>query len=121
MREVLFKNLSSSNPRKKDIVLRERFEKDGMTAQTERRCFYFIRSIDQMSGGNDFEGWLATHNQDQDINKRHFHIFKEHNDSLGADKVICKIAGRFYAVVGQKVYTIAFLHSFKAVFLRTAA
>ena len=52
MREVLFKNLTSASPRKKDIVLREITEKNGVTAQTERRCFYFIKAVEHVKGLN---------------------------------------------------------------------
>jgi hypothetical protein len=34
------------------------------------------------------------------------------------DKLICKIAGNFYAVANDKIYTIAFLHSFKVTFTK---
>jgi hypothetical protein len=43
---------------------------------------------------------------------------KEHSDSHGTDKFICKILGTFYAVVDRDVYTIAFLHSFKVSFAK---
>ena len=48
MREVTFRDLTSLNSRKKDIVLKEVFEKDGVLAKTERRCLYFIRKIDRL-------------------------------------------------------------------------
>lgn len=118
MREVLFKNLTTANPRKKDIVLKEAFEKDGVSAKTERRCFYFIKNITQLEADNDLQSWLDSQGNMGMINKRHFHIMKEHNDKIGKDKVICKIGGTFYAVVNKCIYTIAFLHSFKVSFMR---
>jgi len=121
MREILFKNLTAENPRKKDIVLKEIFEKDGITAQTERRCFYFIKTAERIDGESDLQGWLSKHNASGDINRRHFHIMKLHSDRMGEDKVMCKIAGTFYAVVNKQVYTIGFLHSFKARFLKAAS
>jgi len=119
MRELLFKNLTSINPRKKDIVLREIVERDGVKAQTERRCFYFIKSVENVKGQEDLQKWLSKQGASPEMSKRHFHIFKEHSDCTGEDKVICKIAGTFYAVADKRVYTIAFLHSFKARFFKS--
>ena len=119
MREVLYKSLTSLNSRKKDISLREVFEKDGVTAKTERRCFYFIKDVSHLDDQQDLQKWLNLQNQTGLVNKRHFYIMKEHKDDLGEDKLVCKIAGTFYAVVDQSVYTIAFLHSFKVRFMKS--
>ncbi len=88
-------------------------------AHTERRCFYFIKNVESFDEGKDLQEWINAQSNGEPINKRHFHILKEHSDELGKDKLICKIAGTFYAVVGQKIYTIAFLHSFKVSFAKT--
>jgi len=119
MREVIFKDLTSLASRKKDIFLKEVFEKDGLQAKTERRCFYFIKDILRLDTPDDLQKWLNSQNQGEAINRRHFHIMKAHSDKAGEDRILCKIAGTFYAVVGQSVYTIGFLHSFKARFTRT--
>ena len=120
MREVLFKDLTSINQRKKDIFLREVFDRDGVTAKTERRCFYFIKDIRQMDAEKDLQAWLDSNGSAPTAYKRQFHIMKEHRDALGEDKVICKIVGTFYAVVNSRIYTIGFLHSFKVCFSKPA-
>ncbi|MDD5422791.1 MAG: hypothetical protein PHT32_05165 [Candidatus Omnitrophica bacterium] len=118
MREVLFKNLTSAASRKKDVILKEIFEKDGVVAKTERRCFYFIKEVKRLSDDADLQKWMDSQNSIDNTNKRNFHIMKEHNDGHNEDKVICKIMGSFYAIVNRTVYTIAFLHSFKVVFAK---
>jgi len=120
MREVLFKNLTSPRSRKKDILLKEVFQKDGIVARTERRCFYFVKEVKSLSEGEDLQKMVDAKNGSDINSKRHFHIMKEHNDAMGEDKLICKIAGTFYAIVNQKVYTIAFLHAFKVTFVKAS-
>ncbi len=120
MREVVYRNLMPPGSRKKDIFVQEIFEKDGVTAKTERRCFYFIKDIAHFDEGKDLQKWIDTQNNAEPVNKRHFYILKEHNDSLGKDKIVCKIAGTFYAIVERSIYTIAFLHSFKVSFVKDA-
>lgn len=118
MREVVFKELTSLESRKKNILLREVFEKDGVVSRTERRVFYFIKDISAVSNGANLQELVALQKTGGPVGRRHFHILREHNDALGEDKVVCKILGMFYAIVGDKVYTIAFLNSFKVTFMK---
>ncbi|MDD3905973.1 MAG: hypothetical protein PHS46_05525 [Candidatus Omnitrophica bacterium] len=120
MREVLFKNLTSVNSRKKDIFLREVFERDGLRAKTERRCFYFIKDVKHLASDEETQKWLTAQGGLQSVNRRQFHIMKEHNDANLEDKIICKILGTFYAVLNRSVYTIGFMHSFKVRFEKPA-
>ena len=116
MREVTYKNLTSLSSRKKDVYLQEVFEKDGITARTERRCLYFIRDIQHFDQPDDFKKWVAGHDERSNINKRQFYVFKRHSDDLGEDRLICKMLGNIYAIVDNTVYTITFLQSFKIFF-----
>ena len=119
MREVVFKNLTSPSSGKKDILLREVFQRDGVTAKTERRSFYFIKGIVHLHSDEELQAWVSSQNNRNEPVKRHFHILKEHSDVMGMDKFICKILGLFYAVVDRDIYTIAFLHSFKINFAKS--
>lgn len=120
MREVLFKNLWSAQAHKKDILLKEVFERDGIVARTERRSFYFIKNVLHLKDDVELKKWVNLQDNKNEPVKRHFHIMKEHSDMNGTDKFICKILGTFYAVVDKDVYTIAFLHSFKVSFIKTS-
>ena len=121
MREVVFKNMVSDNSRVKNIFLQEVFERDGMVARTERRCFYYIKEVTPMQEVKNLEKWVERKNTIEPLGKRQFHIFKQHSDQKGEDKLICKIIGTFYAIVNTKVYTIAFLHSFKVRFTKASS
>ena len=118
MREVVFKNMMSNNSRVKNIFLREIFERDGVLAKTERRCFYYIKDVTPINKVENLQKWVDGKNTVEPLGKRHFHIFKEHNDIHSEDKLICKIIGTFYAIVNNNVYTVAFLHSFKVRFTK---
>ena len=120
MREILFKHLTSVDSKKKDILLREVFENNGVLTKTERRYFYFIKEITRVKDGDDVQKWLSDQGVQVPSKARHFHILKEHNDELGEERLICKVAGTFYAVIGREVYTIAFLHSFKVTLLKAS-
>ena len=118
MREVVFRNLTSARSGKKDILLKEVFQRDGVIAKTERRSFYFIKDILHLDSDEELQAWVGSQNNRSEPLKRHFHIMKEHSDTSGTHKFICKILGTFYAVVDKDIYTVAFLHSFKVSFIR---
>ena len=118
MREVVYKNLTSARSGKKDVLLKEVFERDGVTAKTARRSFYFVKEVTHLNSDAELQAWVGSHNNKTEPMKRHFHIMKQHSDVLGTDKFVCKILGLFYAVVDKDVYTIAFLHSFKIDFAK---
>ncbi len=121
MREVIYKNLTSLTSRKKDVFLQEVFEKDGITARTERRCMYFIRDVLHLDQPDDLKKWVEKQGDVATINRRQFHIFKRHSDQLGEDRLICKMLGNIYAIVNNTVYTITFLQSFKIFFVKQAS
>ncbi len=119
MREMIFKNLSPTASKKRDIFLKEIFEKDGVTAKTERRSFYYVKDVAPITEGSDLNKFIESRNGAGQANgKRRFHIMKEHNDASGLDKLVCKIAGTFYAVANSRIFTIAFVHSFKVTFAK---
>ena len=118
MREVVYRNLTSLSSRKKDVFLQEVFEKDGIIARTERRSLYFVKDILHLDQPGDLQDWIAKQGGAGMTNKRQFHIFKQHSDSPGEDKLMCKILGNFYAVIDNSVYMIAFLQSFKIRFFK---
>lgn len=120
MRNVIFKHLTSPEAKKKDVLLKEVFEKDGVVARTERRCFYFIKDITHLDESSDLQKWLDSKSNGEPCNSRHFLVMKGHNDRLGEDKIVCKVAGTFYAIVDKCVFTIAFLYSFKVSFLKAS-
>ena len=116
MREVVYKNLTSLGSRKKDIFVQEVFEKEGITAKTERRCLYLIRDVIHLETPGDLQKILAKYGDIGTIRRRRFYVLKQHTDSPDEDKLICKVRGNFYVVVDDNVYNIAFLQSFKVYF-----
>lgn len=116
MREILFKEIVSDNLRKKNTVVVEVFEKKGVLAKTERRFFYFVKDLTRIEDDTELREWIGSHNIIKKEGQKHFYIMREHNEKVGIDRVICKITGTCYAIFNNIVYTIGFLHSFKARF-----
>lgn len=113
MREILYKNLTDDGSRKRDLCIREVVTRDGVTATIERRCIYFVREKVFIKDPHDLDELKALKDNETTWKKKHFHILKKHDSDTGEDRLVCKIAGTFYAIVGHYVFRIAFVQSFK--------
>lgn len=116
MRELLFKNITKWNHKKRDIFVQETVIKDGVLAKTTRRCLYFIKERKHIKDPGDLKKLAETKICDDQV-KRHFHVLKERDSDTGMDKLMCKVAGTFYAMIDEYLYSIVFVHTFKISFV----
>ena len=119
MRDIIFKALTSKSSKKQDVCVQEAIEKDGILAKTEKRCRYFI--MDKVHVDNIEDAGKLSEAQFNNVpyKKRHYYVLKIHNSETGEDRLLCKIAGTFYAVFGKDIYCIAYVHSFRITFVIT--
>ncbi len=113
MREILYKNLTNSDSRKRDLCIREVVEKDGVTTRIEKRCVYFVREIICINDASDLECLKGLKETSNAWKRRHFHVLRKHNSDTGEDRLTCKVAGTLYAIIGRYVFYVAFVHSLK--------
>ncbi len=115
MRELMFKNMTDWDRNKRDIFVQETVEKDGVLAKTTRRCLYFIKDRKHITNPNDLKKVAETKLNNEQV-KKHFHVLKERNTDDGIDRLMCKVAGTFYAMIDEYLYSIVFFHTFKITF-----
>jgi len=115
MRELLFKNMTTWENNKRDIFVQETVEKDGILAKTTRRCLYFIKEKRHVKNPDDLKK-IAELQLSDEYSKRHFHVLKERDSTKGVDRLMCKVAGTFYAMIDDYLYCIVFVHTFKISF-----
>ncbi|NQT46534.1 MAG: hypothetical protein HQ593_03510 [Candidatus Omnitrophica bacterium] len=113
MRELIFKNLTSNDHKKRDIRVQEIIQKDDLVARTERRSIYFVRKKTHIETTEDLKTFTSDPGQIHDSDKKHFFILKEHNSSNGRDMILCKVRGTMHVVVGDDIFTITFFHTYK--------
>ena len=116
MRDIVFKTLTSAVSKKRDLCIQETIERDGVLAKTERRCRYFILGKKHIEDINDIEKLAKLKFADVPLKKRHYYVLKVRDAHQGEDRLLCKIAGMFYAIYGSDIYCIAYIHSFKVIF-----
>ncbi len=113
MRELIFKNLTKTASKKRDISVEEVVERNGIVSSTQKRSTYFVRGSHMVKSKADLESWVNKRKIEKIANKRFFHILREYSDKDKVDKLFCKMRGSFYVISGQSVYDIVFVHAIK--------
>ena len=117
MRELIFKNLTSDSQRRRDLYVSEINEKNGIKTVTTRHSIYIIKEHNKV--GNLTDVMEVEARNESNMAKRHIFILKKKDTRLKKDSFICDVVGKFYAVVKDEVFLIAFKHSFEIDFLAT--
>ena len=99
MRDLLFKNLTSADKRKRVIVSNEIAEKSGIRTQTSR---HFICVVREVKPGEKIAQPLP-----------YLYVLKERNRKKQRQRFFCRIKGSIYAVSNDRLYLIYFAHSLK--------
>ncbi|NQV04596.1 MAG: hypothetical protein HQ532_03765 [Candidatus Omnitrophica bacterium] len=113
MREMVYKNLTSGNKKRKDLFISEITEKNGIKTVTQRHSIYVINSHNKFGNPAELAQWKDKVPM---IARRHIFFFKKHDTKEKKDSFVCDIVGKFYAVIKNEVYSIGFKHSFEVDF-----
>ena len=74
MRELLFKNITSENKKRKDLYVSETFDNDGITTTTQRRSTYIMGACNKFKNLEEILEWKK--NIGPNPGKRHIFIIK---------------------------------------------
>lgn len=99
MRDLLFRNLTSLDHRKKILASSEIFDKSGIRTVVRRHFVYIVKEVAA----------------DVKIQKQPSYLFvlKERKTAQRIEKFFCRMKGSIYAISNEKVYCITFMHSLK--------
>jgi len=98
MRDLLFKNLTSDDKKRKILSSSEVSDKQGVRSTIHRHFVCIIKEI-----------------KDKDISKPkpYLYVLKEHNNREQKEKFFCRIKGSIYAAHQGKLFLLLFMHSLK--------
>jgi hypothetical protein len=98
MRDLLFKNLTSANKKKRVIATSEIMDKAGVRSIIRRHFVCIVKEI-----------------QPGEIHRPlpYVYVLKEHNNKEQREKFFCRIKGNIFAVNNGKLFLILFTHSLK--------
>ena len=101
MRDLLFKNLTSSNKRRKVLATSEVAEKEGLRSTVHRHFVYIVKEVKDKSAVEKHTPYI--------------YVLKERNTKEQREKFFCRMKGRAYVVSKGKLYLVLFMHSLKIV------
>ena len=98
MRDLLFKNLTSNDRKRKILASSEIVDRQGVRSIIRRHFVCIVKEI-----------------QDKQIEKPlpYLYILKERNRREQKEKFFCRIKGSIYAVSNGRLFLILFMHSLK--------
>ncbi len=99
MRDLLFKNLTSTDRRKKVIVSNELFEQSGIRTRIIRHLICRVNAVKPDSETKRPAPYL--------------YVIKERNNKEGKERFFFRLKGSIYTTCNNQLYLITFLHSLK--------
>ncbi|MCX5707332.1 MAG: hypothetical protein NTW13_06775 [Candidatus Omnitrophica bacterium] len=98
MRDLLFKNLTSSDRKRRVIASSEITDKQGVRSIIRRHFICMIKEV-------------ADEKMDRPL--PHLYVLKEHNTREQKERFFCKIKGSICAIHKGRLFLITFMHSLK--------
>ncbi len=108
MRDLLFKNFTSNDKKRKILTSSEIMDKQGVRSIIHRHFICMVKEINPA---------LACKSgvKDKQISKPqpYLYVLKEHNSREQREKFFCRIKGSICAVHKGRLFLILFMHSLK--------
>lgn len=98
MRDLIFKNLTSSDKKRRVIASYETVDKQGVHSIIQRHFVCIVREI------NDYQLQKPS---------PYLYVLKEHNTREQREKFFCKIKGSVCAVSNGRMFLILFMHTLR--------
>ena len=98
MRDLLFKNLTSNDRKRKVIASSEITDKEGVRSIIRRHFVYMVKEV-----------------KNEKIEKPapYLYVLKEHNSKEQKERFFCKIKGSICAINQGRLFLIVFMHSLR--------
>ena len=98
MRDLLFKNLTSEDRKRKIIATSEVSDKQGLRTTIHRHFVSIVKEV----ADKEMEKPLS-----------YVYVLREHNTIEQRERFFCRIKGSMYVVNNDKLYLVLFMHSLK--------
>ena len=107
MREIVVRNLTSDDWMKRDCVVTELMRQGDYVTKVMRRCTYRVESETALPTIDDSVAWAKNIDP---VPPRQVFITKDLDPDTGGEKVVYKVLGHFYVVLGLSVYCVGYRH-----------
>lgn len=98
MRELLLKNLTSADKKRRIIASSEIADNQGVRSIIQRHFVYIAKEIK--------DKWIEKP-------MPYLYVLREHNNKCQTEKFFCRLKGSVYVVSNGRLFLIFFMHSLK--------
>ncbi|MBN2097096.1 MAG: hypothetical protein JW714_01305 [Candidatus Omnitrophica bacterium] len=112
MRDIVFKNLTSTDHHKRDVVLSEAFVLNGVTTKTQKHFTYFVRDHALMHSPEELTEWIKRY-ASKGPQLKDLSVVKSYDSKVGEEKFEVKIIGNLYVLRDQDIYSVDFIQEFR--------
>ena len=113
MREICIKTTTSENHKRKNLLITELIDQEGMVAKAEKKYSYYVSEQGLSADAEQLKSWAELHNQPYHKKNRHVSIRKVYDGKTGVGQMIYRVIGSFYVVQNLHVFAVVFMHSIK--------
>lgn len=99
MRDLIFKNLTSLEKKRKILATSEIVDKQGVRSIIRRHFIYIVKEI---KGSPEVKRPLP-----------YVYVLKERNNRLQEEKFFCRMKGSVFTVCNGRLFLILYMHSLK--------
>lgn len=107
MREILVRNLTSSDWLRRDCVVSELIRQGDYQTKVIRRCTYRVESQTSLPSTEDSIRWAQNIDP---MPPRQVYVTKDMDPDTGGERVIYKVLGHFYVVLDRSVFCVGYRH-----------
>ena len=100
MRDLVFKNLTSTDRKRKILASYEVSDKAGIRSVIQRHFIYMVKEVEH--------GQLERP-------QPYLYVLKKHNNRQQIEKFFCRLKGSVCVVSRSRLYMIYFMHSLKII------
>lgn len=98
MRDIVLKNLTSDDKKRKILTSSEIMDKQGVRSIIRRHFVCMVKEVK----GNPVDRPLP-----------YLYVLKKHNNREHKEKFFCRLKGSIYAICNDRIFLIMFMHSLK--------
>ena len=107
MREIVVRNLTSEDWMKRDCVVTELMRQGDYITKVMRRCTYRVESETALPTVDDSIAWAKNIDP---VPPRQVFVTKDMDPDTGGERVVYKVLGHFYVVMGKSVFCVGYRH-----------
>ncbi len=113
MREISIKTSTSENHKRKNLMIVEMINQDGVVARAEKKFSYYVSEQSPFLDADKLKNWADVQAQTHHKKDRHVSIRKVVDPKTGMGQMIYRVIGSFYVVQNLHVFAVVFMHRIK--------